>query len=290
MMSDKTTKLIDSNSCQAVDLTLKGSDKMSEIKQNRDFMKCPCFDDDKSKSDQQRGVPHPAHGKDMAGELIELPSFENAVTQKQYMDLLDIRRSERVYSETPMTQEQMAFMLWTAQGAQEFRGINNIATLRPVPSGGARHPFELYVAVQNVDGLKAGLYRYAPMQHVGEKLVAIEFLSSFDDYKNQITALLAGQSWAAKAPIVLFFSCIPYRAEWRYSEAAHRVMLIDLGHAGQNVMLSAAALGLGSCCMAAYDQKLCDTTLGFDGTDEYTVYAIAVGTPEHITRKGLSNT
>jgi nitroreductase len=58
---------------------------------------------------------------------------------------------------------------------------------------------------------------------------------------------------------------------------AHRVMLIDLGHLGQNVMLSAAGLGLGSCCMAAYDQTLCDETLGLDGLTEYTVYAISVG-------------
>lgn len=253
---------------------------MSEIKRNRSFMQCPCFDDSMSESDQQRGIPHPAHGKVVTGELFELPSFENTVKHTSYVDLLAMRRSERVYSETSMTQEQLAFMLWSAQGVQAYRGVNHIATLRPAPSGGARHPFELYVAVQNVDGLKAGLYRYAPLQHVGEKRVAIEWLNAFDDYKNQITALLVGQSWAAKAPVVLFFSCIPYRAEWRYSEAAHRVMLIDLGHTGQNVMLSAAALGLGSCCMAAYDQKLCDSTLGLDGTDEYTVYAIAIGAIE----------
>jgi nitroreductase len=42
-------------------------------------------------------------------------------------------------------------------------------------------------------------------------------------------------------------------------------------------MLSAAALGLGSCCIAAYDQKLCDEALGLDGIGEYTVYAIPVG-------------
>jgi SagB-type dehydrogenase family enzyme len=77
----------------------------------------------------------------------------------------------------------------------------------------------------------------------------------------------------------LFFTCLPYRGEWRYAEMAHRVMLIDLGHVGQNVMLSAAALGMGSCCFAAFDSTQCDKALGVDGFDEYTVYAVSVGTP-----------
>ena len=52
---------------------------------------------------------------------------------------------------------------------------------------------------------------------------------------------------------------------------------------GQNAMLSAAALGLGSCCMAAYDQQVCDNVIGLDGVDEYVVYGIAVGTAEGTT-------
>lgn len=34
---------------------------------------------------------------------------------------------------------------------QEIKG-NNYCTLRPVPSAGARHPFETYVAVNKVNG------------------------------------------------------------------------------------------------------------------------------------------
>jgi len=228
-------------------------------------------------SDQQRGITHPPHGKPISGELTLLPAFEDVVTCPSYVDLLDIRRSERIYTGEPMTQAQLAFMLWSAQGVQRYRDEARAFTLRPVPSGGARHPFELYAAVKNVEGLKPGLYRYAPMEHVGEKLAAVEFLHALDDYDNRVSDMLAKQKWASKAPAVLFFSCVPYRSEWRYTDAAHRVMLIDLGHAGQNVMLNAAALGLGSCCIAAYDQALCDEAFGFNGIDEYTVYAVTVG-------------
>jgi len=252
---------------------------MSEIQKNRDFMKCPQFFDIMKTSDQSKGAPHPIQSKPVTGTLTMLPEFEH-LAHTHYPQLLDTRRSERLFTEKPLTQAELAFMLWSAQGMQRYRGEDKIAILRPVPCGGARHPFELYAVIKNVEGITPGIYRYAPMEHIGEKKVSIEYIGVFEDYDNRMSAALAGQKWAATAPVVLFISVIPYRGEWRYVQASHRVMLIDLGHIGQNIMLSAVALGLGSCCIAAYDQKLCDEALGFDGMDEYTVYAVPVGTPK----------
>ncbi|MCL2547206.1 MAG: SagB/ThcOx family dehydrogenase [Oscillospiraceae bacterium] len=246
---------------------------MNDIMQNREFMKCPSFLDGMRESDQQKGIPHPAYSKPAVGALTTLPAF--GAIDMSYDKLLDIRRSERKYDETkPMSREELAFILWSAGGIQEVKGH---ATLRPTPSGGARHPFELYIAVQNVESLAAGLYRYIPAENIGKKTVSLEYLGVIEGYKNRLTDAVFGQRWAASAAACLFVSCLPYKAEWRYCEMAHRVILIDLGHLGQNVMLSAAALGLGSCCMAAYDQKLCDEFLGLDGVDEYTVYVISLG-------------
>ena len=250
---------------------------MSDMERGRKFMQSPIFEDVMPDSDQARGVPNPPHSKAVAGEVTELPDFSGVLTRPAYADLLDVRRSERLYTQTPMTQNHLAFMLWSMQGIQMYRAENRIAVLRPVPSAGARHPFELYAAVLNVSGLKPGLYRYTPLLHVGEKRVSIEFLKEFHDAQQQITKMLSGQSFASKASVVLFISCVPYRSEWRYTEASHRVMLIDIGHIGQNAMLSAAALGLGSCCYGAYDQKECDKVLGLDGINEYMVYAVSVG-------------
>ncbi|MCL2497860.1 MAG: SagB/ThcOx family dehydrogenase, partial [Symbiobacteriaceae bacterium] len=122
-----------------------------------------------------------------------------------------------------------------------------------------------------------GVYHYLPQEHVGVKGAAVELVKPLDNIPETVTKMLAGQSWGGKAQVILFFTCIPYRAEWRYSETAHRVILIDLGHAGQHVMLSATALGLGSCCLAAYDVEYCDEVLGVDGEEEFTIYAIPVG-------------
>lgn len=247
---------------------------MSKMLENRNFMKCPSFKDGMSLSDQAKGVPAPAFGKEITGETFVLPPFDE-ITTATYAELLDTRRSVRNYADTPLSQAQLAFMLWSVNGIQSHR--DTVATFRPVPSGGARHPFETYVAVKNVTGLAPGLYHYLPTENMGEKRVTIERMGEIPDYDTTITQTLMWQNWAAKAPAVLYYTCIAYKAEWRYHEMSHRVMLIDLGHLGQNAMLSAAALGLGSCCMAAYDQTSCDKLLGVDGTDEYMVYAVSVG-------------
>jgi len=237
-------------------------------------MHCPSFKSGMAQSDQSKGVAAPAFGKPIVGEVFTLPPFEG-ITNVSYESLLDSRRSVRSYTNTPMTQAQLAFMLWSVNGIQHTR--NDVSSFRPVPSGGARHPFETYITVNNVEGLAPGLYHYLPAQNIGEKKVTIQRLGDIPNYEETLTNMVVGQAWAAKAPIVLFYTCIPYKAEWRYHEMAHRVVLIDLGHVGQNAMLSAAALGLGSCCMAAYDQEICDKIIGIDGLDEYTVYGVAVG-------------
>jgi len=249
------------------------------LNQNRNFMKCPKLGEAMQHSDQSKGLAHPPHGHAVTGPLITLPPFDECPVL--YPDLLDKRRSIRTFDKLkPMSAAQLAFVLYSAQGIQEYRGKDEAFTLRPVPSGGARHPFETYVAVKNVEGLKKGLYYYAPTANVQKKQVALSFVKPIDDYENFVTKMLAGQNWAANASAILFISCIPYRSEWRYAEHSHRVILIDLGHVGQNIMLSATGLGLGSCCMAAYDQEVCDEFLNLDGNNEYTVYAVAIGVPK----------
>lgn len=253
-------------------------ENMSNMDKGREFMKCPDFGEKMPDSDQAKKLPQPPLFKEVKGAVMELSAdFESAILCGSYAELLDIRRSERNFAEEKiMTQDQLAFLLWGSQGVQTVRG-RGYASFRPVPSGGARHPFETYIAVRNVDGLAPGLYRYLPQEHIGEKRVSIEILGEIHNHSSNVVKMLAGQQWAANAQVVLFLSCTAYRAEWRYADMAHRVVLIDQGHVGQNWMLSASAMGMGSCCIAAYDQKTCDKVLGLDGVEEYTVYACAVG-------------
>lgn len=247
---------------------------MNEIKQKREFMKSD-FSEVMETSDQKQGKPQPPLAKTGTGvKTIELPTdFDTALQQTNYYSLLQNRRSRRAFAAKPVSLAALSFLLWSTQGVQKVIGKTNSATLRPVPSGGCRHAFETYVSAHNVEGLEPGIYHYLSLEH---KLEWHRPLPA----AGQMGEALAWQAWAENAPLVLFWSAVPYRSEWRYGKEAQRLMLMDAGHVGQNAYLSAGALGLGTCCCAAYNQQACDALLGLDGEEEFVVYFAPFGHPK----------
>jgi SagB-type dehydrogenase family enzyme len=226
-------------------------------------------------SDQDLKKPQPPLQKARMrpeAEAIKLPrDFEALGMQGNLYEVLLKRKSARVYTGGTLSLLQLSLLLWATQGVKDIRG-KKYATLRTVPSGGARHGFETYLMVQNVEGLQPGRYHYLAIEH------QLEYLGPVEDAGQAITNSLEGQSWAAKASVVFYWSFVPYRCEWRYGVFAHRVALIDAGHVDQNLYLACTALGLGTCAIAAFDGAACDTLFGLNGEEEFTVYTAPVGT------------
>lgn len=224
-------------------------------------------------SDQDLHRPQPPLVKPaMADQKIELPrDFSGLKLKQDLVELIRDRRSARVYTGETMTVTQLSFLLWATQGVKAIRG-KSYATLRTVPCGGARHEFETYLLIRQVEGLEPGAYHYLPMEH------ALEFLHPVGDMEDAITRSLAEQSWAAKANVVFYWSMVPYRAEWRYGIYAHRPAMIDVGHVGQNLYLACTGTGLGTCAIAAFSHEVCNRLFGLDGEEEYIVYTAPVGT------------
>jgi SagB-type dehydrogenase family enzyme len=148
------------------------------------------------------------------------------------------------------------------------------ATLRTVPSGGARHPFETYLMVfpNRVEGLDYGLYRYLPLQHA-----LILHDSSAGVGEQVISACRPGQRWVANSAVIFVWTAIPYRTEWRYAPLSPKLIAQDSGHLCQNLYLASEAIGAGTCAIGAYNQALMDAALGVDGQDEFTIYIAPVG-------------
>ena len=227
-------------------------------------------------TDQELKRPQPPLVKaPMTDSPIDLPrDFENLGMEDNLVQLLLKRKSSRVYTQENMSLLQLSFLLWAAQGIKSIRG-RSYATIRTAPCGGARHPFETYLLVRQVEGLLPGAYHYLPMTH---QLELLEELEDREAMTQLVDLSLCGQAWAAKANVVFYWSFVPYRSEWRYGIYAHRMVLADLGHVGENLYLACTALGLGTCGIGAYDQALCDKTFRLDGEEEFVVYAETVGT------------
>lgn len=245
------------------------------IKKGRDFVRpnSNIVEDEHYETDQEQKKPQPPLVKEaMTSHIIELPkNFSDLPIQNDFLSIINQRQSHRIYSQETMNLLQLSYLLWCTQGVKEIRG-RAYATLRTVPSGGARHPFETYLAIQNVEGLKNGYYHYLPMEH------QLELIQEKEDIKEFISASVNGQGWAMKANVVFYYSFVPYRAEWRYGIYAHRIVLVDAGHVTENLYLSSQSIGLGGCAIGAVNGTLCDQVFGLDGENEYIFYAHTIGT------------
>jgi SagB-type dehydrogenase family enzyme len=228
----------------------------------------------KGETDQRAGLPIPPPQKPYPedAKLIDLVAPEEmSLGQMSVMQAIKQRRSHRSYTKEPLTLEELSFLLWATQGisrADTHQG-RIVRTLRTVPSGGARHPFETYLLVRRVEGLKPGLYRYLPVEH---KIYVVR-----DEDLTEETHVATRGQFLRQSAVVFIWTVIPYRTEWRYTFLSPKIIAQDSGHLCQNLYLACEAIGAGTCAIGAYDQDKIDPILGVDGEEELTIYVAPVG-------------
>ena len=239
---------------------------------NRDFMK-EWLTRDKAISDQVKGLPCPPLEKPVpeGSEVMELPKpTPDCLSSNDLYMAIEKRQSKRKFTDEPLSLEELSFLLWSTQGVKKVVA-NGQVSIRTVPSAGARHPFETYIGINNVTGLKPGIYRYLGIEH------KLEFLFDDDKMVEHLVDVGVGQRFVGNCAACFIWSCIPYRGEWRYGVASHKNMLLDAGHVCQNLYLACEAIGCGTCAIGAYNQELADQYLKLDGNDEFVVYLSPVG-------------
>ena len=288
------------------------------IRSGREFMKMPSetredplLSDYRTDQELKKQQP-PLYKAPSGGEITLLPKdFEDLDLTGDIIRVIYERKSSRIYTDDALTLLELSFLLWATQGVKGIRG-RNYATLRTVPCGGARHEFECYIAVRKVEGLLPGYYHYMPDRHAVEMIRAIRQdgvsteedsvreripvkedavqkkdhseehaaaqEGTLQDLEREINESLCGQRWACRAAAVMYYSCIPYRAEWRYGIDAHRAVLMDSGHITENLYLACSASGLGTCAVAAVETEIADAMFLLDGEEEFIFYAAPVGT------------
>jgi SagB-type dehydrogenase family enzyme len=248
--------------------------RQQSIERNRYFLKDSVRKTvDFSGTDQSMGIRPPPIEKRYSAdaERIDLvsPNKFEALPKADLLFAIANRKSRRRFIETPLTLQELSFLLWTTQGVRE--GSDAGHARRTVPSAGARHALETYLCVLNVEGLHTGFYRYLPLEHQ----LVVEHRDK--DAAEKIGWAAFQQNWMSSAAAVFIWCAIPYRMEWRYGLAAHKVILLDAGHVCQNLYLACEAISAGTCAVAAYDQELMDQVLKIDGKDEFVIYLAAVG-------------
>jgi SagB-type dehydrogenase family enzyme len=225
-----------------------------------------------SPSGQQQGNPQPP---------LELPCDSRlprtSLPAPAEIDLPDInlrsaveeRITRRDYAREPLSLEELAYMLWMSQGVKRVK--EGKLTNRNVPSAGARHPFETYLAINMVEDLQPGLYRYLALSH---ELVA---LHHEPDFINRLKVACRNQDHVLNAAVTFIWVSVLERMSWRYSERSYRYLFLDAGHTCQNLYLAAEQIHCGVCAIAAFDDDEVNNLLGLDGQKMFATYLASLG-------------
>ncbi|KAF0134415.1 MAG: SagB-type dehydrogenase domain-containing protein [Candidatus Saganbacteria bacterium] len=173
------------------------------------------------------------NGSAFAKEIIKLP-LPKTNGKMSLEEALYHRRSERSFYNSPLSNEQIAQLLWAAQGITE-----NTWRLRTAPSSGAIYPLELYL----VNSL--GVYRYLPESH------SLELHLKGDKRLSLMRASL-GQQFVGEAGIIVIVCADFEKSRAKYGLRADRYVPLEGGHAAQNILLQSVALGLGAVPVGSF--------------------------------------
>jgi len=193
-------------------------------------------------------------------DLIQLPKPRKEGTLSVEAALAT-RRSVRAYTRDELTQDQIGQLLWAAQGIS-----GGTPSKRTAPSAGGLHPLLFYVCCAD------GIWLYSPERHTLKH-------HWDEDIRGGLSIAAWKQSFLDTAPCVFIAVAIYRRMTERYGERGRmRYVPMDLGHATQNLLLQAVALGLGSVVVGAFDDAQISEVAHLSANEE-PLYLIPVGYP-----------
>jgi len=190
-------------------------------------------------------------------DYIALPT-PNTSGSISLEETLGRRRSVRQFDGTPLSLEQLGQILWAAHGITDAEGR------RTTPSAGATDPLLVFVATPE------GLYRYDAAGH------RLEVLAKEDRFAGIAEAARDDRIEPAGAVIAIVADERP--TVDRYGGRGSRYVLLEVGHAAQNVLLQVVTLGLAAYPVGSFDDAAVAAQFSLESGQE-PLYLIPVGHP-----------
>ncbi len=192
-------------------------------------------------------------------EVVALPApqLKGRLTLEE---ALAQRRSVREFADAPLTLTELGQLLWAAQGTTHPAG------LRTAPSAGALYPLQVYAVTREA------VYHYLPQGHQMTTHVR-------GDVRSALHAAALRQDSVLQAPATMVIAAVYARTAQKYGEErSPRYVHLEAGHAAQNVLLQAVALGLGAVPIGAFEDDRVRQVLTLP-SDQQPLYLIPIGHP-----------
>jgi SagB-type dehydrogenase family enzyme len=217
-----------------------------------------------------RGAPSQSELPDQETPPVFLPMPEAPTSVLS--PLFHRRRSCRDFAPVALTLAQLSGLTAAAYGVVETVTLGDQAGLlrRSVPSAGGLFPLEVYLLCQRVTGADDGLYHYDGTGHSLNLLQEGKLFPVFGEH-------FYTYPFIERANLIALFAANFSRTQKKYGPRGYRYILIEAGHAAQNLCLAAAEMGLASLCMGGFVDSGVNRLLKFDDQKKGVVYSVAIG-------------
>ena len=208
------------------------------------------------------------------GASVPLPPFRFETTDP-FFEVLLARRTLRTVTGEAISLDDFSRVLRWTWGATHVvdTKIMRRFVLKTSPSGGGRHPTEVYAVILRVEGLAPGIYHYSVER---DELTLVK--EGF--FEDEVVEIGSQGDFLRGTSVVFFMTSMVQRSMWKYPLShAFRVLLLDAGHLGQTFHMVCTALGLAPFSFAASYIPDVEKLLTIDGVREIPIYACALGVP-----------
>lgn len=193
-------------------------------------------------------------------------------------DVLNARRSNRNFSNEPVTLDELSTLLHFAagrRGVEAGYGVKDMPLFR-YPTIGGLNSVDVGIIVNRVDGLEPGFYMYDP---VGHALV----LRDRGDMRLAVQDVTFEGDWLFHAPLVVTIIHNQDKVAWKYKTRSLRFSHVDLGALTQNFYLVATASGYSCCAVAGFFDEAINNFFKLDGSRQFVSLLIGIGPAGRIT-------
>ena len=179
---------------------------------------------------------------------ITLPKPNRELEKYNLFDTILKRRSIRNYSEKPLLLEELSTILFYSTGisyktkqTDYYPSIN----LRTYPSAGGIYPLKFYLYINNVIGLKKGIYYYNNTNNT------LKCLNNYCNL-NTIINVLKCDNYSIRGACSILMIGNMELMNYKYGERGYRFINIEAGHIAQNIYLVSTAMEIGALALGGF--------------------------------------
>jgi SagB-type dehydrogenase family enzyme len=220
--------------------------------------------------------PSPSNYKEYEDRpIIQLKSLSNIITKQKNISDIYTANVSQVNESEPPSFEEISWLLKLGFGQTGLKNmpVSGEHVTKTVPSGGSRHPTEVYPIIFTAEGIQPGSYHYNVKSHTLELLES----GNHEDFvrKHVITHPSRPKF---KMQIAFIFTTVFDRSMFRYRESrSYKVLHYDVGHVMQNFASLSSSVGRSSYRGYSFHDDIVDNFLKIDGLVESSLSFLVLG-------------